>query len=135
MKCCEDEILDNYFKMINVPNNVLTIIDSLANIIPHKVVYDPGDPFFDTTGCFACSFGTLNAYGTKVSQLRNAFNALAHAGCPDTVPNFMHYMDSCYVKCYYNYISMPMYSPKLCYLNCVTERELRHAHELKDKME
>lgn len=135
MKCCEDEILNNYFKMINVPKNVLTIIDSLAKIIPHNVVFDPGNPFFDTTGCFACSYGTLSAYGTKVSQLRNALNALAHAGSPDTVPIFLPYIDSCYEKCYRGPIPTIMYSPKLCYLICVTERGIRHAHELKDKME
>lgn len=127
MKCCEDEILNDYFNMINVPKNVLTIIDSLANIIPHNVVYDPGNPFFDTTGCFACSYGKLSAYGTNVEKLRKAFNILAGAGSSDTIPIFMPYIDSCYAKCYKQSFDINQISPEICYMNCVLKRSLRDA--------
>lgn len=122
--------LDSFNGFLEITNIADTTISAFEKAVDDEVNVALGLLGTDWCGneCVPCSEGGIAAFGKKIAQLRRVLDTLIVLNSPDTLPNFMPYMDSCMVLCK---IIRHLEGEELdvCEFNCNLSRAIRdHEH-------
>lgn len=119
--------LDSYNGLLEISNITESLISAFLleakNQLPDAVNLLGTD--WCINECIPCSGGGIAAFGQNIAQLRRVLDSLIVLNSPDTLPNFMPYMDSCIIVCCY---LNPEYDEETvirCLFNCNMRRAIR----------
>lgn len=93
--------LDSYNGFLEITNIADTTISAFEKAVVGEAAVALGTLGMEwcDNECLPCAEGGLPGFGQNIAQLRRVLDTLIVLNSPDTLPNFMPYMDSCMVLC------------------------------------
>lgn len=124
---CKNNDYSGFLEITNITDSVFYEFEKEADIASFAAL-GPLGTTWGINECIPCSEGGLPAFGQNVAQLRQVLDTLIVLNSPDTLPDFMPYMDSCLVLCK---IIRQLNGRDLdwCLFNCNMRRAIRDSQQ------